>query len=588
MQGKTYSDVIGPMVNPPPGAKWQGVPEKEILATFGKLLAVLRYTRIICSCEAATIQQVMHSISNERETVDVEFVRFDSAVFAEEQDEPTEQAVLEHFEKHKKFFAGSVSKENPRGFGYKTEDRVQLEYIAVKLEDISKIVKVPTQEDAEEYYLRNRWQYTVPVKPDPNKPDAPTERVRSYGEVAGTILNMLQQKRIEAKAVQILQEAEILTQASPENADTEAAEPTVEELKANAGDYGTAAEQLRAKYKVTVYAGQTGLLSAVEMQTDRYLGRLFVRGQGDSVVGLIQLAFAIDEFNASELSPFDAAKPKMFENIGPARDMKGRMTSDLAGQIMVVLRVIEAEKAHEPESIDSTYFISTLDVGEPVEAEEFYSVRDKVVEDLKKLAAMAETRARAEEFIKEVADANWTDAVDEFNELYGPAEEDANDSNAVTPEESTDDDKPFRLQSLTNLPRRSSVSLDALAIRSESFPTGRFNVDVAKKDAAMLDRIYSLVPQDSNTVANLPVIVEFEPDMSFYVIKDLSVKRVFSNEYQVLKALQVYREELVQSQSMAAVHYNPENIVERMNFKPVERDKQPADANAPAPAEGAS
>ena len=97
----------------------KGVSEEEILAVFGKLLAVLEYARMICSSEAFTGLQIMHDVSFGEETVDVEFVKFDSAVFAEAQSQPGEEQIIEHFDKYKNLYAGSVSEENPYGFGYK-------------------------------------------------------------------------------------------------------------------------------------------------------------------------------------------------------------------------------------------------------------------------------------------------------------------------------------------------------------------------------------------------------------------------------------------------------------------------------------
>ncbi len=40
-------------------------------------------------------------------------------------------------------------------------------------------------------------------------------------------------------------------------------------------------------------------------------------------------------------------------------------------------------------------------------------------------------------------------------------------------------------------------------------------------------------------------------------------------------------EDYVQSQSLAAVHLSPENILKRMNFRWVLTGEEPADANAP-------
>ena len=127
----------------------QRIAEKEVLATFAKLVAVLEYCTVVCESEDVTNSQTMHGSSWQEERIDVEFVKFDSAVFAETQNEPNEEKMSEHFEKYRAFFAGDTSEENPYGFGYKIPDRVQLEYIAVKLDDITDIVTEPTDDEVE-------------------------------------------------------------------------------------------------------------------------------------------------------------------------------------------------------------------------------------------------------------------------------------------------------------------------------------------------------------------------------------------------------------------------------------------------------
>ena len=139
--GATYYQLIGSVV------KRLDIPEEKILTTFGKLLAILEYAKISCSGEDITSSQIMQTVSREWETIDVNFVEFDSAVFAETQSEPNQEEITEHFNKYQKFFAGTVSEENPYGFGYKLTDRVQLEYIACRLDDITTIVTPPTHQE---------------------------------------------------------------------------------------------------------------------------------------------------------------------------------------------------------------------------------------------------------------------------------------------------------------------------------------------------------------------------------------------------------------------------------------------------------
>jgi len=82
--------------------------------------------------------------------------------------------------------------------------------------------------------------------------------------------------------------------------------------------------------------------------------------------------------------------------------------------------------------------------------------------------------------------------------------------------------------------------------------------------------------------------MEFKPDMSYYCLKNISVKRLDQEQYETIKAIQIYREEHIQSQSLAAVHFNPENILKRMSFRWAREKKAAADANTPEESEGAS
>ena len=565
--GATYSQLMGALI------EQRGIPEKKVLSAFGKLLAVLEYAKMMCSSEDITISQIMHNVSLEGEIIDVNFVKIGSPVFAETQAEPTQQEIVEHFDKYKKFFSGAVSEENTYGFGYKLPDRVKLEYIAVKLDDVSKMVTAPTQEEAEKYYQKYRERFTEEVPSDPNDPNSPpTERIKSYAEVASDISNLLRQNKVNLKADRILQEARALTEAGLEDIDTELKTLSTEQFRQIAGDYETAADQLSKKHEIKVYSGQTGLLSAADIQTDEYLGRLYLKGYGYNVVWLTQTVFAIDELGVSELGPFDVPKPRMYENIGPIRDT--------TGQIVAVVRVIEAEKASEPESIiDQTFSKGTLRFEQTSEQanKDFYSVKEKVTEDLKKLAAMDTAKSKAEEFKVLAAKEGWESAVNKFNKLYGQ-----------TDKRNESDPNVFRLQSLTNLRRISNAVIETLAVQTIGNPAAQSSVDEAKKERLLRNKLYSLVPQDSNSLDTVPLVLEFKPDMSYYCLKNVSVKHLTQNEYKRIKAAQVYKEDIIQSQSLAAVHFSPENILRRMNFRWSEQEEKEADVNTPAEPEGKS
>jgi hypothetical protein len=562
--GATYSQVIGSIVNQ------QGVSEEEILTTFSELTTILMYARMMCTNEDVTSSQIMHNASWEAETISVEFVRFDSAVFAETAKEPSEEELVEQFDKYKKFFPGDINDQNPYGFGYKLDNMVQLEYIAVKLDEIAATVAAPTQEEAEEFYQKHREEFTVSVPSDQNDPySTQNERIQSYGEVADSILKNLRQNKINSEAEKILQEARTLTEAGLQATDMELDKISADQFRQMAGDYVAVAKQLSEKYKIKVYAGRTGLLSASDILADKYLRTMFLRGHGYNPLLLARAVFAVDELAASELGPFDIPKPKLYENIGPAKD--------IFGQIMVVVRVIKAEKASEPESINQTFSKDSLKFDDDQEQpeENVYSVRKAVAEDLKKLSAMGTTKNKAEEFVQLAVSDGWESAVDKFNNLYKQP-----DNQAVQ------DVNVFKLQSFTNLQRASSMLIETVALQSAGNPAGRQLFDKAARENDLIFQLYSLIPQDSNTIDTLPLVVEFKPDVSYYCLKSISVNRLEQEQYDKIKPIQDYKEDFIESQSMAPVHFNPENIVKRMNFRQVKGGEEPADINMPSEPQG--
>jgi hypothetical protein len=572
--GATYPQVIRSMVDQ------QGIPEKEILTTVAKLMAALEYAKMICAAEDFTNSQIIHTLSREEETIDIEFVKFDSALFAETREKPSEEKLIEHFEKYKNFFEGNVNEQNPYGLGYKLPDRVQLEYVAVKLNDISAIVPKPTQQELEEYYERNREQFTTTVPSDPNDPNStPLEQTKSYAEVADIISEQLLQYKIISKAAEILQEARTITEAGLQNTDTELANLSPEQLRQMAGDYETAAVQLGNEYNTKVYVGQTGLLDAADIRMDEYLGKLYLRSQRYSPMGLTRIVFAVEQLQVSELGPFDVPRSRLYENIGPF--------IDIARQTMVLVRVTKAAKASVPENINQTFSKNSLRIDEDQlqQTENIYSIKEKVIEDLKKLTTMEMTKTKAEEFIELAAADGWENTVENFNELYGQhKKQDISEPNASDTIKGSQES--FTLQNWTNLRRTSAITLKGLVAQGTGNPMVQPFVSEVKKESRLVNQLYSLIPPDSNTIDASPVILESKPDTSYYCVKNISVKRLDREQYERNKAMKAYRENFTQSQSMAPVHFAPENILKRLNFRPLSQDKEAADANTPAEAQG--
>jgi hypothetical protein len=550
---RTYGQVVPSIMNR------FSVPEERILTTFGKLLAVLQYAQIIASVENVTASQIKHMASGESESLDVEFVPLKASHFANRAETPPEQAVKEQFNRYKASFPGDVNEANPFGFGYRLPDRVQFDYIALKLADVASITKPPTEEEAEQYYQQNRdRQFTEKRPSDPNDPNSPqVAQVQAYAEVADTIMSQLRRQRVTTKAEQILQEARNLADANLPAAGPEGRELTAEQRTKKDGEYVKIATDLGKKHNLPLYSGRTGLLSVLDMQGDKVLRRMFLTAYGYSPIPLTQILFSVKELGDRATILLSMPPAEMYAGIGPARDAMSATASDLADQIMVIARVVQVEKSAPPADVDVTFSTKTLGLGEASgPKKEVFSVKEQVANDVKALAAWDTTKNRAEEFMALAAKDGWDRAVTQFNQLYGKqAKADPNDPNV------------FTVDRQAGMQRISDADLQVLIAQVGNSPAAPIVLNQARTGGQFIDRLYSLVPAKSNTPPQLPLIVEFKPNQCYYVVKSLSVQRLTQEDFQKMKGMLVRREEYSQVENLAAVHFSPENILKRMNFK---------------------
>jgi hypothetical protein len=570
-QGATYSQVAGVI------AERRGVSEQQLLETFADLMGVIEFSRLISSAQDTTVQQLLQETVLGEESIDVECALVKADAFTGQAPQPGEEKIAGQFERYKNFLAGEVSEDNPYGFGYKLPDRVKLEYIAVRLDDVAATVQRPTQQEMEDYYQQHLSQPPIAytAASDPNDPNSEMVlKTRSYAEVAASISRGLYQQRVDSKAEQILLEAKSITEVNLMGIDRERTKLTGDEVKKLAVDYEKTAEELSEKYKLKVYTDKTGLLNAADVENDKYLGVLYFGGTGFVSTSLSQIVFAVEPLKASVLGPFDIQPPLLYENIGPLKDGREVMLG-YSGRNMMLARVIEAEKAAEPQSINEKINKQTVVFGEqPTIEENESSVRDIVVEDLKRFAARYIARTRSREFIREANETGWDAAIEKFNDLYRKTVAKAeNDANAVQ--------KPFSLQSRTGRRRISEAQLAALASRYKGDPMGRNLLERAKDERIFMNELYALVPEDANTLAGPGAIMEYKPEMSYYCVKNITIHRLSEDEFDRIKAASAVDEESRKMQALAAVYYNPANIVKRMNFSVIKEQQETVPASSP-------
>lgn len=571
---QTYAGVMQSLVNR------FNVPEEHILATFGKLFAVLRYAQTVCSMEDVTAAQARHIASRESETLNVELVQIPASAFADKEQTPSDEAELEQFNQYKANFTGDVTEANPFGFGYKLPDRVQLDYLALKLQDVEAIVKPPTQEEAEQYYQQNRQRlFSEQVPSNPNDPNSPTvARAKSYAEVATTVMDQLKRQKITMKAEQILAEAKSLADAGLQPTSAEDQQLTLEQRATRAGSYQKIAQDLGTKYNIALHSGRTGQLNAMQVQSDKYLSRMFLTGFGYNPVRLGQVLFSVKELgdNASILLSMPPAE--IYASVGPARDPMLATVPDLSGQIMMIARVVDVQKAAAPGNLDVAFSTRTVALDGAADARsQSFSAREEVIKDLRKLAAWDITKGKAEEFLAAAQKDGWDKAVAQFNQVYGAkAKAEPNDPNV------------FKLDRFNGMQRIRNEDLQVLAAQVANNPVGQLVLNEARVEGQLADQLYALAPADRDAPPQTPKIVEFKPNQSYYCLKSLAREYLSREEFQKMKGMILLREEHNQVQSLAAVHLNPANILKRMNFKFARQADQPAEDKTGQKSKGTS
>ncbi len=564
-QGATYAQVINSIVNAPLRSEAMHASEYQVISAFSNLIAVLEYATTICSTENLTAQQIKHYVKSSLQTVDVNFVKFDSNVFIKSVPEPAAGGLNEQFEKYKDYFAGQISDQNPYGFGYKIPDCAQLQYIAIKLDDVEKIVPKPSQQELEQYYNKYKSYLTEKVPSDPNDPNSTTiDRTKNFAEVADVIEQTLSQQKIDTKSNQIIQKAISLTE-SPEAASKQISPEQFSKIENN---YTTAAEQLKKEYNIEIIVGQTGLLSAPDFQQDAIFSKLILKAaQSDPrnpiFERLQKLVFAVDQLSTSEIDTVNIQKPQMYKNIGPL--------DDLTGKIKAIVRIIKTRKASPPDSINQSFSKDTI-YPDPNNREiQIYYVKNSVVKDLKKLLCMSLAKEKAEECRQQVeATGNWQQAVDKLNKLY-----------PKDPDKKPSDPNNFELVSLAAQQQISEATIQILKIQSIGNPAMESDLPRILKQQLFISQLNELASKATRT--KTPFVWEFKPDLCCYLLKDLSSRPVYQNEYDSQKVRQMFLEDTLRSQSLALVHFNPDNILKRNNFKWLqERQKTPEnDANQP-------
>ncbi|MCP4450684.1 MAG: hypothetical protein GY809_04430 [Planctomycetes bacterium] len=543
--------------------------EPDILKIYGNLMSVLQFARMATESHDATTSQIKHMASWTKETLSTELVKLDAADFLKLEDPnalPSESLLTGHFNQYKGIESGSPSDENPWGFGYKLPDRIQLEYLVVKLDDVHKTIAQPSAQDLEDYYQRiASTVFTREVSSDPNMadddPNAPKkEIVLSYPEVAAEVEKRFIVDKAIQKTNEILLKAKPLTQI-PLSED-KALAATLDKYA-----FSKAAASLKDAYpEVPVQTGTTGLLSQGNMTSDLYLRRLVISGSGNSMARLVDVLFTVPPLKSTDPSLMSMPDPVLLSTMGPVKDQYTQPGTSVAGQIMALIRIVAVEPSTEPASLADTYNKSGF-LLDATQKPSQVVLKDTIIEDVKTLQAYEGLQAKAQALVDLVAAGSWESAVRQFNTQYG-------DKMKALPT----DPNVFSVQP-KQLRRAPDSQMAQMADMAKMNPMILGYVNSIRADNTLFETLYKMIPADQDKPENMPLIVSSPADYSVYCLKDVSVARLSQQEYEKTKAEMIVRETQIAAQSYAIVHFTPDNILSRMNFERRQIDTTDEDVN---------
>jgi hypothetical protein len=134
------------------------------------------------------------------------------------------------------------------------------------------------------------------------------------------------------------------------------------------------------------------------------------------------------------------------------------------------------------------------------------------------------------------------------------------------------------LNKRSGLHRIDTQEIEKTKARSQGNPMARIILDRTMRDGALMDNVFALIPQDSNTLAKQGEIMEFKPGMCYYCLESATIHRLYQEVFDVTKASEDVRNEYADSQALAVSHYSPKNIVTRMKYVQI---KEQQDVNVP-------
>ena len=513
----------------------------------------------------------------------IELVALDPAQVIEQEPDPTQEQIVEQFEKYKD---KRVGESEPFGYGYIVPPRVKIEYIAVPLERVKASIEVD-EVDALSYYEQNKREF-IPPPPPPAAP-APATPASEASQDAQPESAAPESEEPEPAAPAPAAEDADAAPESPGCQEAEAAPDAAEASESAAPDpdkprpYREVREEIIEKLRSEKAAAkQAQIIKFIHSELNRPVNALSADAQGyrkldgytppdlEALAGRAQEEFGVlpDVVRIEEtwLTRDDVSKLKGF----------GEAALDLSGQRLAVpdyimavreldvsesprLRLLRMQVGVPSRPVSNpqgdSYIFRVLAADSEHPPKDLEEVREQVVRDVKERLRYEALKARADELVAAAREKG----------LEAVAEE-----HKATVEKSD----PFSLYDPFALAFRGYLAAPQLPVIGVSEPFVKDVLEVARAAEEPVGAV-AAAPVDSARKLVIFKIIAFDPmDAAEYDTRRLSLTGV------------VFAGESAELRSVAPGPLNPESVRERIGYRSADEEHEADEPEAEPQANG--
>ncbi len=518
-------------------AQRYNISRDSVYEALGRFNSIMHAYQLTQSALVPSAPRVRQEFRDQRQQATIRVTVIPDDLFLDQVAEPTEQELQAQFEAGKD--RGTEHEDEQFVFGYRHDDRVQVEYLTVDPEAVERTMRV-SRKEAEDFYADNAGHYVervrIPMGPTTQPAQQQFEtRQLTLDEALDRVRDDVRKRKAALAAQRLLNEIDREAQAGWVTAELD------EEGFAKAPEDGERsweelAERFSSRYPV-VYQ-KTELHDANELMQVPGLGRAAF-GSGTTRIPFSEMALRVKGL----FKPTEDDNGPRLALYQPSPVMTLNRT--VAGQNMpwqtYIFRVVRAAPAAAPESLAD--------------------VREQVLEDVKAKKAHEIAGEHARKLAEAARQMGLDKAVSQSEELVaavGRAETAARDEQGRLPF-----NKRYA-EMLGPFTPSQPLTREALFIDTK---LGYLGSLAEKVFAAGAPR------EGEHSVVAVPMV----PSRRWAVVEVLDIEPLYQGDFDLERAAYANQSIRDAAQTFQMEWFEPENIYKRTGYKPPERPEEPVE-----------